>query len=100
MTPEKHSHSSIHAHGDGTFHTHPPALTGPRMEHAHIGHALAHLAKMHSADDHMHVLGHEDGYTTHHVLEGGAVKGPHEHATMGALKKHMSAVMDNDGDEG
>ena len=45
--------------------------------------------------DHMHVEAHEDGYTTHSAHYG-KMHGPHEHKTMGALKKHMGDCMDGE----
>jgi hypothetical protein len=105
---EKKSTSiSLHPHGDGSYHTSSPARSGDgsyfgeddkgRKEHESIGAALMHIAMQHGSEgDHMHVLSHDDGYTTHHVMEGKTVEGPHEHKTMRELKKHVSECMDCD----
>jgi hypothetical protein len=87
-----HMHE-VHAHGDGTFHT--IAHDGTRTEHPHFGHMVAHLAKHHATDDHMHIHGHEDGFTTHHMVDG-KTHGPHHHETMGALKRHVADTMDGE----
>jgi len=111
------SSTSLHAHGDGSYHTHTPARScngdcgeggrggmdyygsgGPRKDHASIGAALMHMAMKHAEGDHMHIQGHDDGYTSHSVAEGARVKGPVEHAKMSALKQHVGKVMDDDGD--
>lgn len=83
--------TTLHDHGDGTFHT--ESHDGERMEHPHIGHALMHLAAKHSEGKHMHI--HQDGeaLTSHHVDESGDVEGPHEHATPEELQQHVGDVM-------
>lgn len=65
------------------------------MAKSSIHEHLKALAAEHGGD-HMHIHAHEDGYTTHHVVEGGKVEGPHEHATERELKRHISECM---GDE-
>jgi len=57
-----------------------------------------HLAEMSKAigGGHMHVHEHEDGWTSHHVHDGGEPVGPHEHETMPALKKHVGGCMDGE----
>lgn len=110
----KASSISLHAHGDGTYHTHTPARScdgsctaagaraapwegGPtRKDHQSIGHALMHIAKKHAEGDHMHIHGHDDGFTTHHVMEGSPVQGPHDPGTMRELKRHVAETMDSD----
>ena len=91
---------TLHAHGDGTYHSTSSSWDGDgRTEHPTFGHFVAHAAKLHATGDHMHIHGHDNGFTTHHVMEDGKkVAGPHEHKTVGALKKHVGKVMDNDGD--
>jgi hypothetical protein len=62
-------------------------------------HEMLHaMREHHGGGDHMHIHGHDEGYTTHHLMEDGEVKGPHEHKNMGALKKHVAATMDCDAD--
>lgn len=105
----KGSSITLHAHGDGTFHTiaHNDSYGGPmiegrdprRKEHPSIGHALMHIARMHSTGDQMHILGHDDGYTTHSVKEGGKIKGPSEHTSMRDLKSHVAETMDGDDED-
>ncbi len=58
-----------------------------------------HMAKMHSDGDHMHVHSTDSGITTHHVMEGGKVQGPHEQASPKALKQSVSKFVD-EGKEG
>lgn len=94
----KSASTILTAHGDGTYHT-----TGGenwssdgRVEHASLGAALMYLAKMHGQNDHMSIEGHDTGFTTHHVLEGKKVQGPHEHKTMRELKRHVAETMDTE----
>lgn len=50
---------------------------------------------------HMHI--HSDGmsHTTHHIHEGGEVKGPHEHHSAEALKEHVGKFAEGeDGEHG
>ena len=95
----KQSSITLHAHGDGTYHSETGGYPGKRTEHPTIGHALMHIASLHSESDHMHIHAHDDGFTTHHVKEGGKPKGPHEHKTLSALKRHIADVMDDEGAE-
>src|ERR1700690_884061 len=109
--PEGKGHSiTLTAHGDGTYHTQDEGHDGPyslesgkrpgRVEHPSIGHALMHIAAKHGTEgDHVHVHAHEDGFTTHHVKDGGKVQGPHESKTLAAVKKHLSDVVDEEGNE-
>lgn len=90
---ESGSHSTLHAHGNGEYH-----LTddqGNRTEHQSFGHAVMELARRHgpAEADHMHVAANEDGFVTHHVVEGGKVQGPHEHKTVRELKRHISSAI-------
>ncbi len=75
-----------------------------KAEYEHKG-IREHLMKMakEKPGDHMHIHGHEGGFTTHHIKEeDGEVEGPHEHASMRDLKRHVADTMDSDddGDEG
>lgn len=98
---EKSSTISLHAHGDGTYHTMGGGQygDGKRTEHASIGHALMHIAKQHSEGDHMHVHSTDSGVSTHHVMEGGKVQGPHDHENLRSLKQSLSKFIDEEGKE-
>jgi len=102
--PKGHS-VTLTAHGDGTYHTQEmgdqgmfrreDGKTPGRTEHASFGHAIMHIAKHHGPEgEHMHIHGHEDGFTTHHVPEDGDVEGPDEHPSMRALKAHVGDCME------
>lgn len=96
----KGAETTLTAHGDGTYHTQSGYENRSRKEHASIGAALMHMAKKHSAGDHMHVHATEDGkLTTHHVEEGGKVQGPHDQKNLRALKQSMSKFLDEEGSE-
>lgn len=100
---EKGSSISLHAHGDGTYHTQGDSWgpSGPsRVDHDSMGAALMHIASKHAEGDHMHILSHDDGFTTHHVMEGGKVQGPHDHKNLRELKRAMSQFLDEEGQEG
>ena len=101
MAEVKHGSISVHVHGDGSFHSFSPARSEGsgfyggekepgRVEHPSIGHLLMHIASKHAPDDHFHVHAHEDGFTTHHVHEGGKVSGPHEHESLTGVKRQLS----------
>lgn len=96
---ESASHTTLHEHGDGTYHT--EGHDGERTEHPHIGHALMHMAAKHSEGKHMHVHEGEDGeHTTHHVGEDGKVEGPHDHENIEAVKEHLGKFFDEEEHEG
>lgn len=100
---EKGSSITLHAHGDGTYHTvsdnYGPYGSG-RKEHPSIGHALMHIAKRHSEGDHFHIHATDDGkLTTHHVSEGERVQGPHDHKNLRALKQSLTKFLDEEGSE-
>jgi hypothetical protein len=96
MAEEKGSSITLHAHGDGTYHTTSgPFGDGKRTEHPSIGHALMHIAQKHSEGDHFHAHATDDGVTTHSVLEGGKVQGPEEHPTVRGLKRSLSDFLDS-----
>jgi hypothetical protein len=107
----KGSSMELHAHGDGSYHTiskggggyYPYSEKGGepgRKEHASFGAAVMHMAKHHATGDHFHAQGHDEGFTAHSLKEGGSVKGPTEHETMGSLKKNMASALNDEGDEG
>jgi len=92
MAHEKHSAMTIHAHGDGTFHSHPAGTDGypihmsgdgksNRTEHESAGHAAAYFLKMHAQGDHVVGHGHEDGYTTHGIHDGESHMSEHDKLT-------------------
>lgn len=92
-------HTTLHAHGDGTYHT--EGHDGERTEHPHIGHALAHMAAKHEPDGkHSHVH-HEDGggHVSHHSGGGEGVSGPHDHENLEALKNHMGKFLNEEENE-
>ena len=92
------AHTTLHDHGDGTYHT--EGHDGERVEHPHIGHALMHLAAKHGPEGkHMHVHSHEVGHTTHHVHEDGEIQGPHEHPDIESLKDHLDETIGDGGGE-
>lgn len=93
LQSEKGSHTTLHAHGDNTYHS--VDANGNRKDHLTFGAAIMHMAKMHGPPgDHMHVHGHEEGFTTHHVMEGERVRGPEEHGTAKQLAAHVATTMD------
>jgi hypothetical protein len=94
-------HTTLHDHGDGTFHT--ETHDGQRTEHPHIGHALMHMHGLHSdGAKGMHVhQEHHGGFTTHHHGgSGGGVEGGHDHANLEALKGHMDKFLGEEEQEG
>lgn len=82
MAHEKHSHMTIHAHGDGTYHSEPM-----HMEHPSAAHAAAHFLKMHAEGDHVVAEGHDEGYSVHGVHDGEMHSSEHEN--LGAAKRQM-----------
>lgn len=86
------SSTTLHDHGDGTFHT--EGHDGTREEHPSIGHALVHMGAKHAEGKHMHIHGHESGsHTSHHAHEDGDVNGPHETESAEDLKDHVGQAM-------
>jgi len=96
---EKGSSITLHAHGDGTYHTTNGEYGGKRTDHASIGAALMHIAKRHSDGDHMHIQSTDQKLTTHHVAEGGKVQGPHDHANLRSLKQSLGKFLDEESKE-
>jgi len=97
MQGKKGSHSSLHAHGDGTYHVmHGGEYESERTDHKNIGAALMQLHQMHGEGDGMHIQGDEDGYTTHHTNDGGKVRGPHQQKTIHELKRHIQDAMEGE----
>ncbi len=88
-------HTTLHDHGDGTFHT--ESHDGMREEHPHIGHALMHMAGMHSEGIHHHAHHDGAGITSHHHTGGPeGVSGPHEHGSTEEAMDHMGKVMNGE----
>ena len=91
--------TTLHDHGDGTFHT--ESHDGESVDHPHIGHALAHMAGKHGGGaKHMNV--HENGmggHTSHHVGEDGQAQGPHDHDNIESLKDHLGKFFDEEENE-
>jgi hypothetical protein len=93
------SHTTLHDHGDGTFHLEHE--DGSSTESPHIGHALMSMASKHSDGMHMHVHQHPtEGLKTHHVGDDGQVQGPHDHANIEALKDHLGKFFNEEEHEG
>ena len=94
---ESQGHTTLHDHGDGSFHT--EGHDGEKIEHPHIGHALAHMGAKHAGGSHMHI--HHDGmsHTTNHAHEDGQVEGPHQHGDVEALKEHVGNIFGDGGEE-
>lgn len=89
--------STLHDHGDGTFHT--VSHDGAEEQHPSIGHALMHIASQHSEGKHVHA--HHDGggkITSHHVGHMGGVEGPTEHGSPDEAGQHAAMVL-GEGDE-
>ena len=69
-------------------------------ENSDIHEHLKAMSEKHGGS-HMHI--HSDGmtHTTHHIHEGGEVKGPHEHHSAEALKEHVGKFAEGeDGEPG
>lgn len=75
-----------------------PAMAMKIQHSAKIKSMLSEMGKM-MPGDHFHVHGHEDGFTTHHMPEGGAPHGPMEHKTIGAAKQQMAECMNGECEE-
>ena len=53
-------HTTLHDHGDGTFHT--EGHDGEEVQHPSIHHALSHLAEKHGHEElAQHIMSHADG---------------------------------------
>ena len=95
---ESAAHTTLHDHGDGTFHS--EGHDGEQVEHPHIGHALMHMAQKHAPGiKHMHVQHDGVEHVSHHVGEDGEVQGPHSHENMEALKQHMDQFLNEEENE-
>lgn len=91
-------HTTLHAHGDGTYHT--EHSDGTRTEHPHIGHAVTHMAKTHEPHGtHMHIHHSGGSITSHHSKDGEETQGPHDHENIEALKDHMDQFLTEEGNE-
>jgi len=101
-TPKKSSSMTLHAHGDGTYHTVPGGSFDQegRVEHETFGHAVMHMAKHHAprGEDHIHVNGHENGYRVHHTADGSKPK-MHDAKNIREMKKTISNFLDEEGAE-
>jgi len=89
--------TTVHDHGDGSFHTEPDG-----KQHANIGEMHAHLSSLHGepGEKHFHAHMSDMGGHSHSVETGG--EGDHrEHdpGNMEALKEHMNTFMDEEGNE-
>ena len=54
---ESIGHTTLHEHGDGTFHT--EGHDGETMQHPHIGHALKHMADKHAPGEEVNMDDHD-----------------------------------------
>lgn len=92
---EGENSTTLHDHGDGTFHT---EAKGEKTEHPHIGHALMHMAGKHSTGKHFHA--HHDGASIKsHSSDHGMTEGPNEHGSADEAADSMRASM-GDGAQG
>lgn len=83
--------TTLHDHGDGTFHTEPGG-----EQHQHIGHALMHMAGKHSTGKHFHAH-HDGGHMTTHHNSDGQTEGPNEHGSSDEAAEEMKGVMGDGG---
>ena len=92
--------STLVSHGDGTHHIEHE--DGSTTDHAHIGHALMHLAGKHSegVHHHSHSDGMGGGVTTHHASHGGEPEGPNEHENAESAATEMKEVMGGGEEDG
>lgn len=90
--------STLHDHGDGTFHT--VSHDGAEEQHPSIGHALMHMASQHSEGKHVHIH-HDSGgrISSHHVGHMGGVEGPQEHGSADEAGQHAAMVLGDGGEE-
>ena len=93
-TEEDETSSQLHPHGDGTFHT-TSAFKAGRVDHPSFGHAVMHLAKLHSEGPQMHLSREGNKMVAHELRESGHT-GATVHTSLSALKRHVTQVM---GDE-
>lgn len=84
--------TTLHDHGDGTFHTDPGG-----EQHQHIGHALMHMAGKHSTGKHFHAH-HDGGHVTTHHNSDGQTEGPSEHGSGDEAAEEMKGVMGDGGE--
>ena len=90
--PMKSSRTTLEAHGDGTYST--TSGYGEPVQHPSIGHALMHMAMLHSQGTHVHI--HQNSpLTTHHVKDG-EMTGPHSHKNLEALKASLGKFIDEE----
>ena len=92
------AHTTLHDHGDGTFHT--ETHDGERTEHPHIGHALVHMGAKHSPmAKHTHIHSEGGSHTMHHAGEDGQAQGPHDAANLDDLKSSMDKFLGEEQNE-
>lgn len=92
------SSTTVHAHGNGTFHS--DSGFGQRMEHPSFGHLVAHLASKHATGNQVHVEQQDGGKgMTMHGMKKGKVSGPHSAANMAMLQKSMGKFLDEESKE-
>lgn len=85
--------SSMHDHGDGSFHT---MKDGAREEHPDMGHALMAMASHHKPEG-KHFHAHHDGMSVHsHGSAAGEHDGPNEHASTDEAADHMKNYLSDD----
>jgi hypothetical protein len=95
---ESIAHTTLHDHGDGTFHTEHE--DGSVVEHPAIGHALMHMAAKHSDGLHFHAHHHPvDGIKSHQVGDDGHVEA-HDHQNIEDLKDSMGRFLNEEEEEG
>lgn len=96
---ESGSSTSLHSHGDGSFHTEGGA--GERTEHPSLGHALMHMAHQHAPEGkHVHVHSSGGMHSMHTVDDNGDNQGPHDHGNLEELKSSMDQFLGEEGQEG
>jgi hypothetical protein len=89
--------TTVHEHGDGTFHTDPDG-----KQHANIGELHAHLSSVHGEPGAKHFHAHTDGMSAHsHSVESGGESDNRDHDpdNLEALKSHMNEFLDEEGNE-
>ena len=87
---ESGSHSELHPHGDGTYHS---VMDGEKTEHPSFGHAMMHMAMKHEPEGgHSHVHHTEEGEHISHHGKDGEISGPHTSENLDEVKNHMAKV--------
>lgn len=94
---ESTSHTVLHNHGDGTYHS--EHHDGTREEHPDIGHALTHIGHLHEEGKHHHVLHDGAMMHSHGTDEQGQHDGTHDHANMEELRQTMDKFLGEEQNE-